>query len=361
LPGTDKPSWIKLSERLAIASLPRPIFHQHDPRCDLLAAGEGLCQHSVEHSSYTPQLYGRIKMSPSDSEILKKYTQQLQHYANKVMPHFPKYLENQRKPFNPFFKKVFDLYLFSSFLVDSHLFPDDEEITGLRILYAKASLSLFGILTCLENGLVSEGAVLLRSLFEALLNVNLILEKDTDERLKLFYDYRYVDRWNNIRANKRLLSEGKTTQETFDKTFTSAQLKETEENYSRVRSNYHPSRPYHWAWRIYSNETKGENPSINFIADKLNLAEDYVKVYSSLSISVHNSPNLVNIMQTRKGISLAPNFQKTIYLVGCLAVRYMAEIIESVTRSFKFNDAETHAYVSAFLLAIYEEYKEEGS
>ena len=81
------------------------------------------------------------------------------------MTNFPAFMDKQRQPFSCFFKKLFDFYLLTSFFVDSKLFPDDEKIIGLRILYAKASLAIFGILSCLQNGLSTEGAILLRSLF----------------------------------------------------------------------------------------------------------------------------------------------------------------------------------------------------
>ncbi|MGH2569498.1 MAG: DUF5677 domain-containing protein, partial [Bacteroidota bacterium] len=252
-------------------------------------------------------------MQQRDANILKKYDGLLQEYANRVMPHFPAYLEKQRQPFNPFFKKLFDFYLFTSYLIDSKLFPDDDKLVGLRVLFAKGCLSFFGIYSCLQNGLSSEGAVLLRSLFETLLNEKLILAENTEERAKLFYEFHFVEKWNNLEANRRLLREGKTTQATFDKTYDGIKLNQVTQDYDRVKSNYHPTRPYHWAWTIFKSETKGNNPSISFIADKLGFAEDYVKVYQALSLSVHGSPNILNLVRNEKGISMAPNFTRTVY------------------------------------------------
>lgn len=296
----------------------------------------------------------------NDEEILEKYDKALQDYANEVIPGLLHLLENRRRPFQTFFTKLFDFYIFCSYLADSNLFPDDERYVPLSVLYAKASLALFGIYSCLQNGLVTEGAILLRSLFETYLNVKLILKDDTEERLKLFNEFHYVEQWKNLQANKKLLKEDKLSKDSFDKTFTPTMLKQIEEKYFLVKSNYHPKVPHHWAWRIFKDEIKGQgNPSIAFIADKLDLHIDYVKVYGALSISVHSSPNLLNIVSAGNVISSAPNFSQSIYHVGCLAIGYMGSLIEDVVQYLGFGEPnEISTCISAYTLILHEEYEE---
>jgi len=278
------------------------------------------------------------------------------------MPHFPIYLEQQRQPYNPFLKKIFDFYLFASYLMDSNLFPEDEKYRVLGILYAKGSLSIFAIQSCLQNGLVSEAAILLRSLFETLLNVKLILVSDTDNRLRLFEEFSIVEQWNNLQANQRLLNEGKTTKETFERTFKDIRIQEIQQKYDRVKSNYHPKKPYHWAWKVFAKSVNDKNPSIALIADKLGMNEDYVKVYSSLSLSVHNSPNLSHLIINENVISSTPNFTNMIYTIGSLAVNYMADIVELVCHHFNFGEPdEIPTYVSVLALSIYDEHKVQKS
>lgn len=289
--------------------------------------------------------------------IVEKWDLKLHEYDKHVVSQLPSYMATQRQPFEPFFQKLFGLYTFASFLVDSKPTPDDDKFIGLRILFAKASLSLFGILSCLKNGLSSEGGILLRSLFETFVAVKLILEKDTDLRLKLYYEYRFVEQWNGFQSNKHLLASGKTTEETFDKTFTLAKVTEIENNYNSVKANYHPTHPFHWAWSIYHSTKNTKNPSIKLICDQLGLADDYVKVYGVLSSSVHNSANVLNIMQTQHGISLAPKYSKSILTTGSLATGYCIEIIHELAEYFKWAESEEiHVYSMMLASRIYDEY-----
>jgi len=285
-----------------------------------------------------------------EKEIVEKYDRILKEYANKVLPGFWHTLQNQRRPFQPFLDKLFNFYLFCSYLADSNFFLNDERYPSLNILYVKACLALFGIHNCLQYGLVTESAVLLRSLFESFLNVKLILQKDTEERMRLFDDFRYVEQWNSLQANKNLLKEGKISKEIFDRTFTPDLINKIEKNYLSVKSNYHPTNPYHWAWKIFKNETKNQrNPTIYFIANKLGLSTDYVKVYGSLSASVHNSPSLLNLVSTGNVITLAPNFSESIHNIGCLALGYLSELIDDLVGYLGFGESgEISTYLSIF-------------
>lgn len=302
-------------------------------------------------------------MQPNGDDILEKYNKELQNYADAVFPGFPRYMENHRGPFLPFLKRLFDFYLFCSYLVDSGLFPDEERYQPLRILYAKASLSLFGIYSCLSNGLLTEASVLLRSLFEAYLNVKLILECNTDERLRLYSEFQHVEQWNNLQAHRNLVSEGKLSIDQFRKSFSDDLVREVDLNFSRVKESYHPTQPYHWAWKIFRDMIKqARNPTISYIADHLGLSLEYVKLYGPLSISVHNSPSLVHQVSKGADITLAPQFTKTIYNNGALAVDYVAHIVVAVVRYFGFRDSdEIVVYTTAFADTLGEHESEKNS
>jgi hypothetical protein len=292
-------------------------------------------------------------MSPSDQEILAKYDQEFHQYANKVMPAFPNFLQAARQPYEPFLKRIHDFYLFSSFLVDEHLFPNDPKYVPLRTLYAKSSLSLFAVYLCLRNGLVTEVAVLLRSLFETYVNALLILQTDVDNRLTLFDDFRFVERWNNIQANRKLVEQGKLSATDFGSTFSHELIKEVEDKFNSIRENYHPRSPYHWAWKIFRDQTKDHrNPSLKLIAESLGLSVDYVKLYGALSISVHNSPNLLNLVSSGGAISLAPSFTNQIYRMGGLTIDYVGKIIDLIVTYLAFrNPEEIHTYIAVYSLA----------
>lgn len=292
----------------------------------------------------------------SDSDILKKYNAELQSYANVVVQPLENYLEKERQPYQPFLKRLFDFYLFSSYLLGVGLIPKEDKNKPLGILFVKASLTFYGVYTSLQNGLVTEASTSLRSLFEAYLNIKLILQEDTETRLRLYDNFAKVERWNNFQANLRLVEEGKLTKEDFAKTFNPELIEKTKAEYEEVKTDYHPTRPYHWAWKVYSATPKDRNPSISFIAKHLKLDLDYVKVYSSLSISVHNSPSVINLVSNGHSISLAPKFSEMISTIGGIALDYIIKIIEVVVEHLRFREPnEIKVYMDNFILAVMDE------
>lgn len=289
--------------------------------------------------------------------VLDKYNKILQDYANKVMPHFEPSMDRQRQPYQPFYKKLFDFYLLTSYLTESKLFPDDGSLQGLRILYAKSCHSFFGVYSCLKNGLASEGAVILRSLFETKLNVKLTLKNDTQQRDRLFFEFHVVEKWNNLQAKRLLLRNAVISQEDFDSGYVHDEITQIEAEYARIKENYHLKQPYQWAWKIFQPELKGKNPTIKIIADELGLSDDYVRVYSALSLSSHGSPNLKNILTSSGYISTAPIFNDLIFTVGCLTVGYLADIIRDLSLFLKFGDKDDISiYTYEFTLSIFKDY-----
>jgi hypothetical protein len=295
----------------------------------------------------------------TDQEVFQKYDRAMAEYAKKIFPAFPRDLAIQRKPYQPFLKMVHDFYIFCSYLADNGLFPEDKPYLPLRTLFAKGSLAVFGVFITMNHGLSTEASALLRSHFESYLNVKLILAKDAEERMILYDNFRYVEQWNNLQANRSLLASGKLADEDFKSTYTYERIVEVEQNYQRVKSDYHSTQPYHWAWKLFRNEIKGgRNPSIRFVADKVDLSFDYVKVYGALSISVHNSPSLLNLVGDVSSVSLAPRFTDLIYDTGVLAVDYMACIIEELAAYLNFGAPnEISTYVAAFSVAVADEAK----
>jgi Family of unknown function (DUF5677) len=294
----------------------------------------------------------------SDNDILKKYDVELSLYANSVQNSFHYYLEKECVPYQPFLKYLYDFYLFSSYLVDNDLFKNDDKYLPLRLLFAKSCMTFYSVYLLLQNGLLIEASILLRSLFEAYLSVKLIVQQDTDERLRLYGNYSKVERWNYLQSNKKLVQVGKLRQEDFERTFNAQLVKNIEAEYEDVKSDYHPQKPYQWTWKIYQPILKGNNPSNRFIAQQLNLEFDYVKIYSLTSGFVHNSPNLAKLISDGNAISLSPRFGDLIYSDGCIALDYIAKIIELNVSYFRFREPnEIKTYLDHYVLAALDEAK----
>jgi len=141
-------------------------------------------------------------------EILEKYNRALSMYLNEVNPQFQKYLDDNGAVYMSTLNRLYEFYVFTSYLVEEDIILQDNKENPIMVLYSKAALSLFGIYNCLKKGLATESAILLRSLFETLINVELLLQKDTEERLKLFTNFKYITQWNQLQVNRELLNEG---------------------------------------------------------------------------------------------------------------------------------------------------------
>lgn len=289
--------------------------------------------------------------------IFDKYNKILQEHANKVMPSFESSMNQKREPYLTFYKKLFDFYLLTSYLTEAKLFPDDGSFQGLRIMYAKSCHSFFGIYSCLKNGLASEGGVILRSLFETKLNVQLVAKKNPLNNDKLFFEFHFAEKWNNLQAKRLLLKEAVISQEDFNSGYGHGEIERIESDYEKIKENYHPKNPHHWAWKLFTTKAQGKNPSIRMIAEDLGLSDDYVRVYGALSLASHGSPNLKNILTSSGRISTAPIFNELIFTVGCLSIGYLADIIIEICSFLQFEDKEDISiYINAFTLSTFKEY-----
>jgi hypothetical protein len=180
-----------------------------------------------------------------NEKVVRKWDIDLQNYSESLVPKFQNKLKLEGSKYESIVKKLYDLYILYSFIVDEKLSTRKNTFSAIMLFYGKSSHSILGIYNCLKNGLVSEAVILLRNVFEILVNVKLILEKDVEERIKLWDNFRFVSDWNNYQSNLNLLSEGILTLNQFEKTFNTKFIKEIELNYNKVKGNYHPKFPYH--------------------------------------------------------------------------------------------------------------------
>ena len=161
-----------------------------------------------------------------NDKILRQWDSDLEIYCDRVVPKFQEKLKNESLNYSSILKKLYDLYILYSFIIDDKLTSLDDTFSSIMLFYGKASHAILGIYSCLKCGLVSESVILLRTIFEIYVNVKLILEKNIDERIKLWDDFRFISEWNNYKANLNLLSTGIITLEDFEGTFTPELIKD---------------------------------------------------------------------------------------------------------------------------------------
>ena len=291
--------------------------------------------------------------------IIQKYEEILSEYYKESQIIIDRYIKEKRRPYTKLLKGIYEFYIFCSYLLDEKIIKPSAENDIILGLYSKSCLSLYGIYSCLKDGLASEAASLLRNLFETYLNVKLILEFDSDYRIRLFNDFKYVQRYLSIKQNQDLLSKGLITEERFEKTYPKQLIDETYNKYDEIKDNYHPKIPYSWAWAIFKDKINGKNPSVRTIAIHLGEEFDYVKLYSTMSIPVHSSPLIENIIGDGKVKTLAPLFNEHIVGLSFLSLDIVGKVISELLN--KYSDTQTteeiNTYMNVYFVSLYENWK----
>lgn len=264
-------------------------------------------------------------------EIMKKYSEAMVKYTKVMEPAFKGYIEIEQQKYSRVDNWLFAFYSLTAYLLDYVILKEKKDKDPIMFFYAKSCLSLLGIQNCLKNGLVIEGAILLRSIFELSVDLKLILEDDTESRLKLFSDYRHVDSWLLLKKKREQIQNGLINQERFDMAFNAEDVERIDSNYDLIKSNYRPNNPYHWAWSIFKSNGNDRNPNYKSICDHLGLQLDYDTIYSLMSVATHSSPLVDNFMKLNNKTSIVPVFNESINSIGGwgldLAERVVSEVI----------------------------------
>lgn len=117
-------------------------------------------------------------------------------------PYIDMSLREQQKQFESVLKPLHRVALVQSYLNDTRQTPRPREPRALYVIGALATQIAMGIHASISVGAVFPVAINFRTLFELLLSVKLIREKDTQARSDLYMDFDKVLRWDNV--NKKL-------------------------------------------------------------------------------------------------------------------------------------------------------------
>ena len=179
----------------------------------------------------------------------------------------------------------------------------------------------------------------------------MLLQKDTEERLKLYTNFKYITQWNQLQENKDLLNEGLIDEARFRAKTASANIPEVEKKYLELKDDYHPTKPYHWAWLLFRKKKKDRDPSLRMICMELGYYNEYIGVYGPMSISVHSNPLIEHLVTKDNSITMAPIFSNHITNTACVSLDYCAKIVISILEYFEIeNIKEIKFYVDAFVL-----------
>ena len=247
-------------------------------------------------------------------KVIEIYDKILDNYISKITPPLIQIWDSERKVYGYIFNKLKRFYFFTAYISDKHIAVQGNDRILLS-LYTKCCLDLYSIFHCLYNGLEVQATVIFRSLFESFINVELILRENPRERIKLFAEFEHVQRWNHILSHRKLNEKGIEDELDLPK----QDMVVYENNYNKVKDNYNLTKPHHWAWKIFKEELKNQNPSLKKICEYLGpeFEKDYVQAYGTDSMIAHGSPILGNYYTT-KDTNVTVNSPKFTYSVNSL-------------------------------------------
>lgn len=265
-------------------------------------------------------------------------SEEFTNYLTIINNNFDVMLNTKRIPYYFSLNKLYKFYIFCSYLLDkNNTIPIDNHIRPIINLYCKSANMLFGIYSCLNNGLILESSLILRSIFELYINIKLILEKDTLNRLKLYNEYGFVEKKYQLDANKKLIGKNIISKDTM------SHIDENEIifNYNTIKNNYKKGEK--WWWNIYKNRKKN-GISLQYVCEDLGCAEDYVKLYSTMSILTHTSPLIRNIYEYGNKILLQPQFNDSTTGIAELSFEYTYKIIYKILSYININNKRDILY-----------------
>ncbi len=251
-------------------------------------------------------------------EVISRYNHTLSDYVGDVNQTAPAYIARGRTTYGAVLGGAWSYYVFMNFALDQM----DQSAGPIEpmSLFIKVAAGLLGLHACLSGGAIESAFTLVRSVFESEITIALLTERDVEDRSKLYREYEHVGRWLNMESIRELVSEHILSQSEFDSRFPTNTVRDNNDAYIRVKTNYHPTRPYHWAWSLMSGTTPN-NPSLKQICKHLKRLEDYNRLYGLTSVSAHSSPRSHRMTSSENGvITAAPLFdwRTEALLVGAL-------------------------------------------
>lgn len=293
--------------------------------------------------------------------IIKKYDNILKNYHDHVTQVVLPVLDRQRNNYDFILSKLNSFYSVSNYISSKcEMKTKNQNEDAFFTIYNKAALDLLGIFYCLFNGLGLQAGMIYRGLYESYVNCFFILNADTEERIKLFYNYQFIERWchiqNSLKSNPNYIKEMSIPDDI---------LEQYKEEYGLLINDYNVKYPYHWAYNIFKDKLKGKNPSLFTLCKSL--GAEYVKEYNSVygisSKQTHPSSIIGNHFTFREqdcNINInSPIYNDGIVSSGVMSLYYCGHIILEIIKYFKVvNLDEISIYIKYFIDIAFEESRE---
>ena len=291
------------------------------------------------------------------NKVIQYWGNELEKYKLLVGPGMRQLIDEERAPYKKQLDFLYDAYMFQNYLLDHQ-----DDLIGkyvnktISLFFIRAASDLFALRQCLMVGQLVTAATIERNIFQTYVDTRLVLNDETEERNKLYEEYQHVLLWSRVNTYKRYLEELESNtaipnekknseREYFSNLYKDFNIKEIEENYEKVKENYHPKYPYNWAWKIFKNELNNKKKiTLEFICRRLGIYEDYLHVYATSSLAVHNQPFVANFMTRKGGITSVPIFNETISSIAGISASLVIEVILMILEYSKSDKIEEIGY-----------------
>ncbi|MCD4655642.1 DUF5677 domain-containing protein [bacterium] len=187
-------------------------------------------------------------------------------------------------------------------------------LNGFYILFNRHLKALLSISKCLRYGCPVESTLIVRSLFENLLNFRICIE-DPDgmkERFRLYSNFLHILRWQWI--SKADIQNRKPP-------VNDEQRERYRKNYEKYKDDYFHTNPKFWAWKVLAPKTsKNYSPNVLELAKKYDLECFYYSIYQTGSEVSHASPIALNLMSEGDMLSAGPTYTHLSMMIAAIVI-----------------------------------------
>jgi hypothetical protein len=194
-------------------------------------------------------------MNSSEAQaILDHYNMELTAYSKQVADGVNAAVNRGRQPLASHIDGLTRIFVFLSWLVDKGFLS--QAPLSVKALFAQLANSVFAVRACFFEGYPAEAISVARTLFEAAVNLDLLLEDDVIYRSWLHENYRFIDAERALRKWREMLEKALITPEQFQRQYPEDKILRIVAEADAVRHHYRPKRPSEWSWKVFFPETE---------------------------------------------------------------------------------------------------------
>ncbi|WP_240421806.1 DUF5677 domain-containing protein [Paenibacillus periandrae] len=236
-------------------------------------------------------------------------------YLDKMQIDFPVWLDARYLEYEEPLHLLLTYYYFLNYIADEGVLFGNHR--GTLLLASKTITDLLGVYSCSKSGCIHQASTITRSLFETVVATKFIY-LDYEQRIDLFYDFKYIEQHQRLQKDQTAIE--------------AYMYEEIERKYQEIKFNYNPKSSWYskLLLKIIQSDPrlrgKHRKATLRALCDAVDMNEDYDRIYSSLSLTVHGSPVLDHLFVENGNFTAAPVFNSLVFTQSSLAMNYAHKI-----------------------------------